>query len=123
MPATVARFATPHEAHLAKLRLEFEGIPAFLADENLNRIQPLFAPALGWVRLTVAEEDLAAARRILATDDPEAEAALGRLGPEHLGHRTILARVDRRPGALLGGRGRWLLWAALAAAALSLLFR
>ena len=121
MPATVARFTTPHEAHLAKLRLESEGVAAFLADENLNRIQPLLGPALGWVRLQVADEDLAAARRILMTDDPGAEAALARLGPEHLGQRSILARAAGHRGPLRRGLGRWIFWLALTLLAFSLL--
>ena len=119
MAATVARFAMPHEAHLAKLRLESQGIAAFLADENVNRIQPLLGPALGWVRLQVADEDVAAARRILTTDDPEAEAALARLGPEHLGQRSILARTTGRPLARALGRG--LVWIVLALVTFSLL--
>ena len=121
MTATVARFATPHEAHLAKLRLEASGIEAFLADENLHSIQPLLAPALGWVRLLVATEDLEAAQRALATDDPAAEAALARLGPEHLGRRTILDRLAPPPTGWARTLGRWLLWAVLALVALRLL--
>ena len=121
MTATVARFATPHEAHLAKLRLEAAGIEAFLADENLHSIQPLLAPALGWVRLLVDEDDFEDAQRTLATDDPSAEAALARLGPEHLGRRTILDRLAPRPRGISRTLGRWLLWVVLALVALRLL--
>lgn len=120
MPATVARFATPHEAHLARLRLESEGIEAFLADEHLNRIQPLLGPALGWVRLQVADEDLLAARRILTTDDPGAEAALARLGPEHLGQLSVRARAPAWR-AMPAGFGRWLFWIVIALVTVSLL--
>jgi Putative prokaryotic signal transducing protein len=119
MAVTVARFATPHEAHLAKLRLESEGIVAFVADENVNRIQPLLGPALGWIRLQVADEDVDAARHVLTTDDPGAEAALARLGPEHLGGRSIRPPARGRP--LTRALGRGLVWVLLALVIFSVL--
>jgi hypothetical protein len=121
MLVTVARFATPHEAHLARLRLEGAGIVAVLADENLNRIQPLLGPALGWVRVQVDADDHEAAERVLGRDDPEAVAALARLD---LGPRETRARervhVLRPLRRQLGGWSRGLLWLVLGLIALGL---
>jgi len=60
---TVATFVEPTEAHLARTRLEAEGIPCALANEFLARVLP--ANAVGGVRLMVAPADKQRARDIL----------------------------------------------------------
>lgn len=59
---TLATYAMPYEAHLARTRLEAEGIPAFIQDEHLNS---LYTPALGRISLQVPEDRLAEARTLL----------------------------------------------------------
>jgi len=61
----IADFGGPMEAHLAKARLEAEGIQAFLLDENAVSVNPFYSPALGGVKLAVAARDADRARKIL----------------------------------------------------------
>ena len=62
---TVAAFNMPHQAHLAKSRLEAGGIPVFIRDEHLISINNLYSPALGGVKVQVPENHLKEAREIL----------------------------------------------------------
>ena len=64
---TVATFLGPGEAHLARSRLEAEGIHAYLADEYMVTMDWLVSNAVGGVKLQVAESNVDHARRILAT--------------------------------------------------------
>ena len=50
---TIARFGTPFQANMAKNRLEAEGIPAFLADEQTVGNLLLYGAVLGGVKLLV----------------------------------------------------------------------
>ena len=68
MLVTIARYSLPYEAHLARSRLDAEGIPAFVADEHTIGMQWLYSNALGGVRLQVPEPCVEEARRILAED-------------------------------------------------------
>ena len=61
----IASFGRPWEAHLAKARLEAEGIRAFLLDEQAISVNPFYSPALGGVKLTVAAHDATRARELL----------------------------------------------------------
>jgi len=61
----IASFGLPWEAHLAKARLEAEGIRAVLLDEQAISANPFYSPALGGVKLAVAAPDAARAREIL----------------------------------------------------------
>ncbi|MCS6973629.1 MAG: DUF2007 domain-containing protein [Cyclobacteriaceae bacterium] len=58
------RFTQSIEASLAKSKLDANGIPCFLADENLANLYPLQDPRFG-VRLYVFEQDADRAREIL----------------------------------------------------------
>lgn len=62
---TVARFLVPLDAHILRSRLEAEGIPAMLADENLVQINNLLAIAVGGVRVLVPASFAAAAEAII----------------------------------------------------------
>lgn len=53
MLVTVARYSFPWQAHIDRARLEAEGIPAFVADEQTINMQWLYSDALGGVRLQV----------------------------------------------------------------------
>ncbi|MDH4036165.1 MAG: DUF2007 domain-containing protein [Candidatus Krumholzibacteria bacterium] len=63
---TVASFNQPIEAHLARTRLEAEGIPCVVGDENLVRVYAFLSNAVGGVKLKVpayaAEQARAALR-------------------------------------------------------------
>lgn len=54
-----------HEADLLCMRLEEAGIEFFIADQNLASIQPLYAGAIGGIRIQIHEEDLGKAREVL----------------------------------------------------------
>jgi hypothetical protein len=71
---TIARFSTPEEAHLFRLRLASGGVEAFILDEHMVQMDWLISNAIGGVRVQIAEEDIEASRQILqdAPDDPDA---------------------------------------------------
>lgn len=58
-----ARFGDSFEAGMARARLEAEGIPSVLFGMNMN---PVFAGGMFNIQLMVDEEDLPAARKLLA---------------------------------------------------------
>jgi putative signal transducing protein len=63
---TVARFATPWEAHLARTLLESEGIDACVLEERLPPVNLLTGEMLALNRLEVNEEDAPQALALLA---------------------------------------------------------
>jgi len=65
MLTTIASYSFPYEAHIARAKLESEGIPAFVADEHTISMQWLYSNALGGVRLQVADNLRDAALKIL----------------------------------------------------------
>jgi hypothetical protein len=66
---TVATFADPVQANLAKNRLEASGVRAFLANEEAVDMDWLLGNALGWIRLEVGDEDADDARAVLDHHD------------------------------------------------------
>lgn len=48
-------------AHLARVRLDAEGIESWLVDENTAAVNPYYSMAIGGVKLAVREGDAAAA--------------------------------------------------------------
>lgn len=62
---TVARFTTPWEAHLARTRLESEGIEACVLEERLPPVNLFTGEILALNRLAVNESDADRAREIL----------------------------------------------------------
>lgn len=62
---TIETFTGPIEAHLAKGRLEAEGIPAFVVNEHHVWANWTLSHALGGVRVQVASADAERAARIL----------------------------------------------------------
>ena len=63
---TVATFYQVWEAQLAKAFLESHRIPCFLADEHIISIQPLYASAVGGIKLHVHPQHEADAKRLYA---------------------------------------------------------
>jgi hypothetical protein len=62
----VARFRDPWEAHLARGRLEAEGIEAFVFDDQTVGVNWLYSGPLGGVRVVVPTESEAAALELLS---------------------------------------------------------
>ena len=65
---TIATFDNMPSAHIAKGRLETEGIPCWLKDEHLGQTDWLYNIAVGWIKLQVEPQHVLRAREILATD-------------------------------------------------------
>lgn len=65
---TIATFDNMPSAYIAKGRLETEGIPCWLKDENLGQTDWLYNIAVGWIKLQVEPQYETRAREILATD-------------------------------------------------------
>ncbi len=58
---TIATFPTPEDAHLFRAFLESQGIEAVLLDEYFVQLFWQYSNAVGGVRVTVDEQDAAAA--------------------------------------------------------------
>lgn len=65
---TVAAFTKVEEAHLLRASLEGSGIAAFVRDEFTVAANPLYANAIGGVKVEVADEDYDRALEVLALD-------------------------------------------------------
>jgi hypothetical protein len=62
---TVISFTYPHEAHLAKGKLESEGINVILKDELTTQVNNFYSNAIGGVKLQIKESDIKRAKQIL----------------------------------------------------------
>ena len=62
---TVASFSQPFEAHLARTRLESEGITCVVSDEYLVRVDWLLSNAIGGVKLMVPVWEAERAKDVL----------------------------------------------------------
>jgi hypothetical protein len=62
---TIISFTYPHEAHLAKGKLESEGIEVFIKDELTAQVNNFYSNAIGGVKLLVKDSDYNNAYRIL----------------------------------------------------------
>jgi hypothetical protein len=65
---TVATFSTALEAHVARTKLESEGIEGFILDENIVGLNWLYSAAVGGVKLKVREDDLPVAQKLLRVE-------------------------------------------------------
>jgi hypothetical protein len=63
---TVARSLIPSELHILCARLEGDGIPSFVVDDNITRMNSLWSVAVGGARLLVPQPLAAAAKQIIA---------------------------------------------------------
>ncbi len=63
---TFASYYDPMLAHIIRTRLEANGIPCFVADENVIGANPLYNQAVGGVKIKIFERDLERCREILA---------------------------------------------------------
>jgi hypothetical protein len=93
-PTLVGTYSDVMAAHVARARLEAEGIRTFLLDEHLLTIDPLIAGAIGGVKLVVAAADADLARELLARppaacDEPACPACGSqRIQMHHAGRRS-----------------------------------
>jgi Putative prokaryotic signal transducing protein len=68
---TIARYRDLPEAWIAKGKLESAGVPCFLADDNIVRMNWMRSNAFGGVRLRVGDRFAAAASALLNQAPPE----------------------------------------------------
>lgn len=61
-------------AHLARVRLDAEGIEAWLVDENVASTYPFYTQVIGGVKLAVREEDALAAAGVIQGFDASEQA-------------------------------------------------
>jgi hypothetical protein len=64
-PVTVAQYPFRPAAESARLRLEAEGIPAFLSDAEIVDMNWLLGTAVGWIKLQVPAADAERAATVL----------------------------------------------------------
>ncbi|MGD9367294.1 MAG: hypothetical protein PVH87_16460 [Desulfobacteraceae bacterium] len=69
---TLASFLDPPIAYLAKSRLEYEGIPVWVADDYHINLKWTISMALGGVKIKIIEADMEDALKVLSTDCSEA---------------------------------------------------
>lgn len=62
---TAITFTFPHDAHLAKAKLESEGVEVFLKDEMTVQVHNFYSNAIGGVKLQVRSADVDTAHHIL----------------------------------------------------------
>lgn len=62
---TLKTFDTALEAHLLKSRLENNGIPAYIFDEHIVTLNPLYNNLVGGVKLNISELDADRARKLM----------------------------------------------------------
>ncbi len=65
---TIATFSFPFEAHIARARLEADGIPAFIANEYTISMNWLYSNALGGIEVQVPDAFADQARAVLLVD-------------------------------------------------------
>ena len=65
---TIATFDLLPDAHIAMGRLQIEGVPCRLADENLVQTDWLYSIAVGGIKLQVDRRDAELAQEILSRD-------------------------------------------------------
>lgn len=61
----ITTFTYPHEAHLAKAKLESEGINVQLRDEMTTQVHNFYSNAIGGVKFLVQENDYTNAYKLL----------------------------------------------------------
>jgi len=70
----IGKYGDEMAAHLARHRLDAEGIESWLVDENMASVYPLYNQVIGGVKIAVAENDAAVASDILKGMEPGADA-------------------------------------------------
>ena len=63
---TIMTFDNPVDGHLVRSKLESEGIPCVLFDENIVGLNQMYSMVVGGIKLKVSHGDIDKARAILA---------------------------------------------------------
>lgn len=63
---SIAQYDQPTEAYIVQGCLVASGIPAVVADDQLNQVDSLLTPALGGVRIRVPAEYIQQAKEVIA---------------------------------------------------------
>lgn len=98
---TVATFDNQADAHIAKGRLEAEGLSPQLGDSNLVQTDWLYSAALGGIKLQVPAMEAERARQLIAQDHSDELEALAQWPAEGEssnfdgGHSTAVTATDR----------------------------
>jgi hypothetical protein len=66
---TLATYYDPMLAQIVRARLEDNGIPCFVADENMGSVYPMYNTAIGGIKLKIFERDMEKCKAILAEDE------------------------------------------------------
>lgn len=70
---TFETFYDPILAEIIRAKLEANGIPCFLADENMGSIYPMYNQGGGGIKLKVFERDLEKCREIVADNTEQGD--------------------------------------------------
>jgi hypothetical protein len=97
---TVATFREAYQAHLAKGKLEAEGIPSIVVDEYLAGVNWMYSQAIGGVKVQVAEADYERAEEILKEDYSKDVDALDQEGPKESCPKCGSHSISLRPCSL-----------------------
>ncbi|MDX2359613.1 MAG: DUF2007 domain-containing protein [Crocinitomicaceae bacterium] len=62
---TLKTFDSAIDAHILKARIEADGIPCYIFDENIVTLDPLLNFAVGGIKLKVDERDIEQSKEIL----------------------------------------------------------
>ena len=95
-PTVVRTYPDAISAHVARTRLEAEGIEAFVVDENQVTNDPLLAIAVGGVKLVVRQRTVDKAREILDRPLPAHEPEC----PECGSRQVQVSKAGRRSAFL-----------------------
>jgi hypothetical protein len=64
---TFEQYYDPMLAHIIRTKLEDNGVPCFIADDNIISANPIYSNAVGGIKLKIFERDLERCREIVAT--------------------------------------------------------
>lgn len=98
----IARFADVYEAEIAAGRLRADGFDATLGGAEHAKADPLILQALGWVRLSVPDEQASSAKDALALLRSGVEAIEAEIEPDAASppDRTLAAKVTLGAGLM-----------------------
>lgn len=89
---TIAKFQSPDEAQLARMKLEGSGIEAYVADELMVTMNWFYSNAIGGIRLQVHDEDKDRAFEILnLVPTDEGLINCPNCGSQRISHRKMSA--------------------------------
>ncbi len=91
---TLTTVSYTHEADILCMKLEGAGIETFVPDQNMSSAHPLYAGAMGGIRIQIDEQDLPQARDIMAASEVWAEEGIFNC-PECASSSVIYDRVSK----------------------------